>query len=77
MKKIVNKLKYFLVGCSFMMFSILLTTNWKRTKHNAHKNHDLTITRSVVTEIEYPIFNKIINKEDVIFFDAEPIIKNT
>ncbi|MCK9416530.1 tRNA(His) guanylyltransferase Thg1 family protein [Candidatus Dojkabacteria bacterium] len=45
------------------------------SKHNAHKNPDLIITRSVVTKIEYPIFNKITNKEDVIFFDAEPIIK--
>lgn len=43
-------------------------------RHNAHKNPDLIITRSIVTEIEYPIFNKITNKEDVIFFDAEPII---
>jgi tRNA(His) guanylyltransferase len=43
-------------------------------RHNAHKNPDLIITRSIITEIEYPIFNKITNKEDVIFFDAEPII---
>lgn len=43
-------------------------------KHNAHKDPNLLITRSIIKEIEYPIFNKITNKEDVIFFDAEPII---
>lgn len=41
--------------------------------HQAHKNPDLIIDRSVVSEIEYPIFNKIENKVDVIFFEAEPI----
>jgi hypothetical protein len=44
-------------------------------KHQAHKNPDLIIGRSVVKEIEYPIFNKIKNMVDVIFFDAEPIIE--
>ena len=42
--------------------------------HQAHKNPNLIIERSVVKEIEYPIFNKIENKVAVIFFDAEPII---
>ena len=42
--------------------------------HQAHKNPNLIIQRSIVKEIEYPIFNKIENKVDVIFFDAEPII---
>lgn len=42
--------------------------------HQAHKNPDLIIERSVIKEIEYPIFTKITNKEDVIFFDAEPIL---
>jgi len=42
--------------------------------HHAHKNPDLVIERSVVQEIEYPIFNKIRNKEEVIFFDAEPLV---
>lgn len=41
--------------------------------HNAHKNPNLIIERSIVSEIKYPIFNKIQNKVDVIFFDAEPI----
>lgn len=43
--------------------------------HNAHKNPDLVIERSVIKEIEYPIFNKIENKVEVIFEDAEPILK--
>ena len=38
--------------------------------HQAHKNPDLVIERSYITEIEYPIFNNISNKVDVIFFDA-------
>ena len=42
--------------------------------HQAHKNPDLLIERSIVKEIEYPIFNKIENKVEVIFFDAEPIL---
>jgi len=43
--------------------------------HNAHKNPDLVIERSVIKEIVYPIFNKIKNKAEVIFEDAEPILK--
>ena len=42
--------------------------------HQAHKNPNLIIERSVIKEIEYPIFSKIGNKEDVIFYDAEPIL---
>lgn len=41
--------------------------------HQAHKNPNLIIERSIITEIEYPIFSKIGNKEDVIFYDADPI----
>lgn len=41
--------------------------------HNAHKNPNLIIQRSVIKEIEYPIFSKIKNKEDVIFNDSNPI----
>jgi tRNA(His) 5'-end guanylyltransferase len=44
--------------------------------HNARKNPDLVIERSVVKPIEYPIFNKIENKVEVIFGDAEPILKS-
>lgn len=42
--------------------------------HNARKNPDLVIERSVIKEIEFPIFNKIKNKDRVIFFDEEPIL---
>lgn len=42
--------------------------------HQAHRNTNLIIERSVIKEIEYPIFNKIGNKEDVIFYDAKPIM---
>lgn len=38
------------------------------------KNPNFVIERSVVNEIEYPIFNKIINKVDVIFNDAKPVL---
>ncbi|HMQ46983.1 MAG TPA: tRNA(His) guanylyltransferase Thg1 family protein [Saprospiraceae bacterium] len=42
-------------------------------KHHAHRNPDIIIERYVIQEMEYPIFNKITNKEAVIFFDAEPL----
>ncbi len=41
--------------------------------HKARKNPDLVIERSIIKEIEYPIFSTIKNKEDVIFLDAQPI----
>lgn len=41
-------------------------------QHNAHKNPSLVIKRSIIKEIDYPVFNKIKNKEQVIFNDAEP-----
>lgn len=44
-------------------------------KHEAHSNPELVIERSVIKEIEYPIFNTITNKVDTIFFDQEPIVK--
>ncbi len=40
--------------------------------HNARRNPGSVIERSVIKEIEYPIFNKITNKVEVIFEDAEP-----
>lgn len=43
-------------------------------KHQAHKNPDLVIERSVIKEIELPIFSRIINKEAVVFEDAAPIL---
>jgi tRNA(His) 5'-end guanylyltransferase len=43
-------------------------------KHQAHKNPDLVIERSVIKEIELPIFSRIVNKEAVVFEDATPVI---
>ena len=44
-------------------------------KHQAHKNPDLEIERIMVDIIEYPEFNDITNKVDVIFNNTEPILK--
>lgn len=44
-------------------------------KHNAHKNPGLLIERNSFDVIEYPIFNKIINKEEVVFFNEEPKVE--
>lgn len=57
--------------------SIPFTTNEIESlpkNHEARKNPNLIIERSIIKEIEYPIFNKIENKVDVIFFDKEPIL---
>lgn len=43
-------------------------------EHNAHKNPHVVYERNVIEEIEYPIFSKIINKEDVIFNNEKPLI---
>ena len=43
--------------------------------HNAHKVPDMVIERSIIKEIEYPIFSKITNPVDVIFNDMDPILK--
>jgi tRNA(His) guanylyltransferase len=43
--------------------------------HEAHKNTNLVIERSVIKEIEYPILNKITNLTEVIFNDVKPILK--
>jgi len=43
--------------------------------HNAHKNPNLVVERSIIKEVAMPIFSKIDNKVDVIFRDAEPTIK--
>jgi tRNA(His) guanylyltransferase len=44
-------------------------------KHQAHKNPNLIIERSIIKTIEYPIFHKIKNKVDVIFNDVEPLLE--
>ena len=43
-------------------------------KHQARQNPNLVIERSIVREIELPIFSTIGNKEEVIFNDEEPIM---
>jgi len=43
-------------------------------RHNAHKDPNLIIERNVISQVDLPIFNKITNKVDVVFFDAEPIV---
>jgi len=43
-------------------------------KHKAHQDPNLIIERSYAKVVEYPIFNKITNKVDVIFHDMEPIL---
>ncbi len=43
-------------------------------KHNAHNDPNLKIERTVISPIIYPIFNKIINKVDVIFNNDEPLV---
>jgi tRNA(His) 5'-end guanylyltransferase len=42
--------------------------------HQAHKNQNLIIERSSREEVEYPIFSKITNREEVIFENAIPIL---
>ncbi len=39
--------------------------------HNAHKNPDLIISRNIIKEIDLPIFSKILNQKEVIFFDED------
>lgn len=43
-------------------------------KHEAKKNPNLIIERSIIKEIEYPIFGKISNQIEVVFRDAYPIL---
>lgn len=43
--------------------------------HNAHKNPNLIIERNSIQEIELPIFNKIKNKAEVVFYGEEPMLQ--
>ncbi len=45
-------------------------------EHNARRNPQLLIERSVIEVKTYPIFQTIKNKIDVVFNDAQPIIIN-
>lgn len=42
-------------------------------KHNAHKNPNLIIERSVIDVVEYPPFSSIKNRVQVIFNNEEPL----
>jgi tRNA(His) guanylyltransferase len=44
------------------------------TKHEARRNPDLTIERSVVKVLDMPIFSKVQNKVDVIIYGKDPIV---
>lgn len=41
-------------------------------KHNARKNPDLVVERNVVEIVELPIFSRITNQVDVVFYGANP-----
>jgi tRNA(His) 5'-end guanylyltransferase len=43
-------------------------------KHNARKNPNLIIERTKIEIVNFPIFNKIKNSVDVIFYDKKPIV---
>ena len=45
------------------------------SKHNARNDPDLKVMRSEIRVIELPIMTKIINREEVVFDGAEPIVK--
>lgn len=44
-------------------------------KHNARKNPDFEFSRSVIQAVEMPILSTITNRIEVLFFGAEPVIK--
>lgn len=43
-------------------------------KHHAHMSPDLKVRRSVVMAEDFPPLTKIVNREDVIFFGADPVL---
>ena len=43
--------------------------------HEARKNPDMEFMRSSVETIDMPIFSKVVNREDVIFENAVPRVK--
>jgi tRNA(His) 5'-end guanylyltransferase len=45
-------------------------------KHKARLNPELIIERNIITTIEYPVLTKIENLVDVIFNNADPILKS-
>jgi tRNA(His) 5'-end guanylyltransferase len=45
-------------------------------KHTARENPDMEFTRSEIRELDMPIFRTIINKVEVVFDGATPIMKD-
>jgi tRNA(His) 5'-end guanylyltransferase len=43
--------------------------------HNARKNPDMVVTRTEIKEIYMPVFSKVVNREEVIFDGAKPILE--
>jgi hypothetical protein len=43
-------------------------------KHNARINPDLVIERTDVVELDMPPFTKVLNRVDVVFRGADPIV---
>lgn len=43
-------------------------------KHNARMNPDLVIERTDVVEVEMPSFSKVINRVEVVFDGADPVV---
>ena len=41
--------------------------------HNARKNPNLIIERNVISVVDVPIFNKVSNKVDFVFYGADPL----
>lgn len=44
-------------------------------KHAARQNPDLEVERSVIDRIDMPPFGKVLNREQVIFVGADPLLK--
>ena len=44
-------------------------------KHNARKNPDMSVSRSVIKILDFSMFKKFENRKEVIFENAKPIIK--
>lgn len=46
-------------------------------KHHAHTNPELVVTRSRIIELDMPIFDKVINRIEVLFDGVEPIVDSS
>lgn len=45
-------------------------------KHEARKNPDMEFMRSCIETLDMPIFSKVVNREDVIFENAAPLVND-